>query len=519
MSQQQSQSPNNTGINRRSVLKSGLGAAMAGLLPGSLFASELGSLPSNLSWMTIQQLQQLFRRKQLSPVELTRHFLKRIERLDKVLHAYITVDTEGALLQAKQAEAAIMQGKPLGALHGIPVSIKDLYMTKGVRTTQGSMIYQNHIPDKDEILVERLRRAGAIIIGKTNTPEFATFPRTKTVMAGETVNPWNTNHITGASSGGSGAAVAAGISCFAIGSDGGGSTRIPSCYNGVFGVQPSAGSIPMRKPHPVQMASAGPMTLHPEDAAVMMQVLAGPDPRDPSAIEQPYPDVVGGLADGIKGCKIAWSKDFGYIPILDQRVIDTVEKAAKLFSQAGAHIEEPGLVLPDEQAWSVFLTVNETSYHRGSRLLDFSEQQQALLTPPTAGMLEKVKKSPKISFDKEMAVLEQRAEVQQWADKIFEQYDFICTPTLGITAPKIPAGEWQQPYEDPLYAKRISTPYTYIVNVLGLTAVSIPCGFVDGLPVGLQLIGKRFDDLRVLQAAKVFSELQPWADKHPAMAV
>jgi len=504
-------------LSRRNLLKATL-ATSALAASGGALAAKTKPLPDDITWMPGIELRHLIAKKTLSPVEVVEHFLNRIDRLEPTLHAYITVDHEGARAQAKEAEAAVMRGDSLGPLHGLPISIKDLYDTKGLRTTQGSMIYKDYIPDSDEILVERLRKAGAIILGKTQTPEFATFPRTKTLLAGETHNPWDTSRITGASSGGSGVAVAAGMSCFSIGSDGGGSTRIPSCFNGVFGLQPSAGRLPMRIPRPVHMASAGPMSLHVRDSAALIQVMSGKDHRDPSAIESSSPDFLGELDKGVDGYRIAWSRDWGCIPDVEPRVTDTIAAAAKLFGDAGAHLDNPNIVLPDDKAWSVFLTINETSYHRGGRLLDFTPEQQALLTPPTQQMLEQVKNAQKISSTKHIEALKNRAELAHWMDGIFEKYDLICTPTLGIVAPKIPDAPWDQPYLDPYYARHISTSYTYIVNVLGLAAASVPCGFVDGLPVGLQIIGPRFADLKVMRAAQAFSKLKPWMNTHPALA-
>lgn len=502
---------------RRTFLKGSLAAAGA----ASMGVANARTKPTaeDITWLPGYELRQLISQKVLSPVEVTGHFLDRISRLDPVIHAYITVDPDDVMKQARAAEQRVMSGEPLGPLHGLPISIKDLYNTRGLRTTQGSMIYKDFVPDHDAILVERLRQAGAIILGKTQTPEFATFPRTTTLMAGECRNPWNPDHITGASSGGSGAAVASGMSCFSIGSDGGGSTRIPACYNGVFGFQPSAGRIPMRTPRTVHMASAGPMTLYVEDAATIIQVLSGKDPRDPSAIEAEAPNFLGALDKGIKGCRIAWSRDWGVVPDVEPRVTAAVEKAVQRFTEAGAIVDAPEIRFPDEQAWQVFLTLNETSYRRGGRLLDFTPEQQAQLTPPTKQMLELVKSRPAISTEQWHDALKNRAEVMRWMSGLFADHDLICTPTLGIVAPEIPEAPWAQPYPDKYYENHISTCYTYMVNVLGLPAASVPCGFIDGLPIGLQIIGPRFADTRVFRAAQAFARLQPWMAKHPALAL
>lgn len=500
---------------RRDFIKGVLvSAAITPAIPGIARAATVGS-DDELTWMPGWKVREMMANKQVSPTEVALHFLKRIEKFDPLLHAYITVDQEYTLKEAQVAEKAIMKGETLGPLHGLPISIKDLYMTKGMRTTRGCMVFKDNIPQVDELLVERLRKAGAVILGKSQTSEFATFPRTKTLLAGECRNPWNTNHITGASSGGGGAAVAAGMSPYAIGSDGGGSTRIPASYNGVVGFQPSAGRIPSREPHSVQMASAGPMTIDVRDSAIIIQALSGLDPRDPSAIERPAPDFIGHLHDGVKGLRIAWSKDWGHAKMdLDPRVSSAVAKSVKRFEEAGAYIDNPNIVLDEDKAWEVFMSVNLFAYDRAGT---YTDEEFQLLTPPSQNMLTEFSKMAEINFEQKMATLEKRAELQSWMDTIFSKYDLICTPTMGLVAPQIPAGEWDQPYADSYYAARMGTPYTYICNVLGLPAISVPCGFIDGLPIGLQIIGPRFSDTRVMAAAQTFSEIQPWMNTHPKM--
>lgn len=504
-----------TGISRRTALKASIAAAAAGAVPTAAMAGMFkSSVPvTDVTWMPAVQLAKLVARKKISPVEITQHFLARIDALEPKIHAYITVDTEGALAQAKQAEQQVMRGERLGPMHGLPISIKDLVMTRGLRTTYGSRLYENHIPTRDEIQVERLRAAGAIILGKTNTAEFGRYSRTRTYVGGETLNPWDTERISGASSGGSAAAVAAGISTLSIASDGGGSTRIPACFNGVFGFQPSAGRIPMRIPKKTVMSSTGPATLHVEDAALIMSVIGGPDARDPSAIARPNPDFSGLLNKGVKKARIAWTPNFGRIPTVDSRVEFAISKAVKLFSDAGADVDMPEIYLP-ENSWEVFWMLNASA--TGDSLSSMTPAQFEQLTPPLKKLFDRINASPPLTPENEMAALEQRAGLKRWADSIFETYDFICSPTINMVAPKIP-DDWQQPYEHPLFATQISTPFTHIANVLGLPAASVPCGFVDGMPIGLQIISRRFNDVQVLQAAKTFARLQPWMDQHPAM--
>lgn len=504
-----------SGLSRRDVLKAGT-AALATAVTHPVFSATGKTSPpaESITWMSGFELRGMIARKEVSPVEVTRHFLDRIEAIDPVIHAYITVDAEGALAQAKTLERAVLRREPLGPMGGLPISIKDLAMTRGLRTTYGSLLYKDYIPEWDEILVERLRAAGAVILGKTNTPEFGRFPRTKNFVAGETLNPWDTNRISGASSGGSGAAVAAGISGLSIASDGGGSTRIPACFNGVFGLQPSAGRIPMRIPRKVPMSSMGPCTLHVEDAALIMSVISGPDPRDPSAIEQANPDFMAELGKGIEGARLAWTPDFGRLPTLDTRVTAGVEKAVKRFTEAGAVVEEPGLHMP-EQTWEVFWAINAAE--TGDKLAQLTPEQFELLTPPLKALSERINAFPAMTPEREMAALEQRAGLARWAGGIFDKFDFICSPTVNMIAPLIPEG-WEQPYDHPLFAQQISTPFTHIANVLGLPAVSVPCGFVDGMPIGMQMIGQRFQDASVLRAAYAFARIQPWMDLHPPIA-
>jgi Asp-tRNA(Asn)/Glu-tRNA(Gln) amidotransferase A subunit family amidase len=509
---------NNVNITRRNLLKAGSAALLTTQVPNLMAASFKQTKSSELAWTPGWKLRELIANKSLSPVELTSYFLERIGRVDPAINSYVTVDAEGAMAQAKIAEDMVMKGKPLGPLHGLPLSIKDLIETRGLRTTHGSEIFKNYIPDRDEVQVERLRAAGAIILGKTNSPEFGKFPRTKSSVAGETFNPWNLNRISGASSGGSGAAVAAGISAMGVGSDGGGSTRIPSCYNGVFGLQPSAGRVPMRTPRSVNTTSSGPVTLHVRDAATIIQVMSGYHPMDPSSIEQPAPDFLGERDKGIAGYKIAWSRDLGVVPIVDARVVDAIENSVTRFAEVGATVDAPNIVFPDEKAFEVFKVVNQTSNRVGEILLNYTPQEQEKLTPPLKNILDMAREST-ITEQDEILMLENRADVLSWAESIFASYDLICTPTLGIIAPEVPAGEWDQPYTDPFYAARISTCYTYLANILGLPAASVPCGFVDGMPIGMQIIGPRFADVKVMRAAQAFSVIQPWMDYHPKLAL
>ncbi len=498
-------------MDRRTLLQSACVAAAAGAVGVRAAAGEI----SELTWAPAWKLVGMIKAKAISPVDLTRHYLARIDRINPQINGYITVDHEGALAQARVAEQAVMRGEDLGPLHGIPISIKDLALTKGLRSTDGSLIFKDRIPDHDDIFVARLRKAGVVVLGKNNTPEFGKFARSMNRVIGETRNPWDVRRITGASSGGAGAVSAAGISPFAIASDGGGSTRIPAHFNGAFGLQPSPGRLPLLEPivGGPQQVSFGPMTLDVMDAAIIMNVMAGPDRRDPSAIQTPAPDFTAGLNDGIKGYRIAWSDDFGHIPILDRRVLQAQKSSAYLLERAGAMVEDPAIKLYNFfEPWAV------TNAALGSvaRIRNFSDDQKALISPPVAGTMLHDRPIPTASdIAKAEAV---RSDIGARFEALFDRYDVICTPVSTTIAPIAPDG-WEQPYANPVYAREFGTPYTHVVNFLGLTAASVPCGFVDGLPVGMQVIARRLDEAKVFRVAQALARLQPWDQRHPTLAI
>jgi Asp-tRNA(Asn)/Glu-tRNA(Gln) amidotransferase A subunit family amidase len=463
--------------------------------------------------------------RQVSPVEVTRHFLGRANRLQPKIHAYITIDAEGALGQANAAEKAILAGDVLGPLHGVPIGIKDLIWTKGLRSTGGSLLYEDFVPDEDEILVERLRKAGAIILGKTNTPEFGAYARSKNRLCEEALNPWDTTRITGASSGGAGAASAAGTPPINIGSDGGGSIRLPAAYNGVFALHPSAGRVPNQRWRDRYHDSCGPMTLDVRDAANVLQVVAGPDPRDSDAMDDTPEDYLAGFDAGVSGVRIAWSRDFGHIPILDTRVVGTVAAAVQRFTDAGAHVDEPGLRMED--LWEAFILTKMQGDHVIRELAALPAEKRALLSP---GLKPAVDLAASLRDDgntaearpeddaKIAAALRVREDTQAEFAALFQRYDLICTPTTSMVVPVAPPG-FDIPYTHAFYADRFGVPYLYSVNFTGMTAASVPCGFVDGLPVGMHLIAPCGQEALLLRAAQAFSEIQPWHETHPLLAL
>ena len=292
-------------------------------------------METSLAFTSATEIRRLFLNKELSPVELTRLFLDRIDAIDGQLNSYLTISAEEALDLAREAEKAMMNGIDKGPLHGVPVSIKDLEMTKGTRTTGGSLIYRDRIPTADSTVVERIRAAGAIILGKTNTPEFGLLGHTQNLLGDHCRNPWNTELTTGGSSGGAGSSLAAGLCSLATGSDGGGSIRIPASFCGIYGIKPTQGRVPLYPgiSGPVTVnhfSQSGPMSRTVEDSALLLQVMAGHDLRDVNTLRDKPGDYLAAMKRSVEGLKIAWSPDFGYAAV-DQEVARICKESALLF--------------------------------------------------------------------------------------------------------------------------------------------------------------------------------------------
>ena len=451
--------------------------------------------------------------RELSPVELTQIFLERIERLNPRLNAYCTLTPELALEQARTAEAAIMRGET-GPLLGLPVSVKDLIFTKGVRTTRGSLLFAEAVPEEDAPSVERLKAARAVILGKTNTPELGWRGSTDNRVFGPTRNPWNLERTPGGSSGGASAQVAAGLGPLALGTDGGGSVRIPASYTGIFGLKPSLGRVPVYPASATgELSHIGPMARTVADAALLLSVVAGPDERDRFSLPADQTDYLAvceqGAREGLKGLRIAWSPDLGYAPV-EPEVRAITEKAARRFTELGAELEEanPGFD-PPSPVFNVYFYGGLTA-----SLNDLMATKADLLDPGLRRVVERGQKLSGLDWGK--AAL---GKIALW-DKVrrfYERYDLLLTPTLpqtafelGIDGPDTIAGQsveglgW--------------TPFTYPFNLTGQPAASVPCGFdSQGLPVGLQIVGRRFADATVLRAAAAFEALQPWASRRPPL--
>lgn len=463
-----------------------------------------------LCWKSASDLAAAIKRRKISPVEVVDAVLARIEKLNSTLNAYCTVTADSARRGAKSAERALMKrGARLGLLHGVPFSIKDLIITKGVRTTWGTRLYADHVPQEDAPVVGRLKAAGGIMVGKTNTPMFGWIGATHNLLFGATRSPWNLDRTPGGSSGGAGAAVAAGMAPLAVGTDGGGSIRIPASFSGIFGLKPSYGRVPTYPPSAAwSLSHAGPMTRTVADAALMLNVIAGPDERDQYSLPPAGVDYVKALKGSLRGLRVAWSSTLGFAHVVDPEVLAATERAARGFKAFGCRVDVVDVKFPDpSEAWNAIFCGGIAT-----RLTPYFPDRRSDIDPGLVRIIEETLKWPPTKY------------VQAWFDrlafwdavrKLFVTYDLLLTPTvacppfkIGLDNPTEIAGTPIQPYG--------WIPFTYPFNMTGQPAASVPCGFTrDGLPIGLQIVGRRFDDRTVLRAAAAFEKARPWAGKRP----
>jgi aspartyl-tRNA(Asn)/glutamyl-tRNA(Gln) amidotransferase subunit A len=459
------------------------------------------------------------RARNLSPVEVVDAVLARMDRLEPVLHAFCTPTPEAARADAERIEADLAAGRDVGPLAGVPVGIKDLVATKGVPTVMGSWAYRDFVPDEDDVVVERLKDAGAIVLGKTNVPEFGYSGVGHNPVFDTTVNPWNTDLTSGGSSAGSGAAVASGMGPFAIGSDGGGSVRIPSSFCGLFGMKASWGRVPLypgvkdeRYPGVSSWESLehiGPMSRTVADGALMLSVIAGPDDRDRNTLPAPDFDWMRTLQAGVKGLRVAYSPDWGYAAV-DPRVREVVGRAVEVFARdLGCEVEEahPGWENPYEAFWGV--VINETDLVGMRRLADELGDR---MTPHLREVLRQEWTAEQLTS---AVVARKGVYNRMW--RFMRTYDLLLTPTLavppfetGIQGPTVIDGREVDQFE--------WLAFTFPMNLTGNPAATVPAGFTDdGLPIGLQIVGRHLDDPTVLRAAAAFEAAAPWADRWPPL--
>jgi amidase len=471
------------------------------------------TLHRDICFIPAGELVRLYRARKISPLEVMQAVLARIDAVNPEVNAYVTVARDSALAAARAATRALgRKGTALPSLHGVPVSIKDLSATKGIRTTWGSVLFTDHVPDKDDLVVERLKAAGAIVVGKTNTPEFGAGGNTFNSLFGATRNPWNTALTCGGSSGGAAVAVACGMGPIAQGTDLGGSVRVPASFCGVLGFRPTPGLVPA---YPRTLAwdtlsVTGPLARTVGDVALMLAAIAGPDDRAPISYEVDTSQFTRAVkAPSIKGWRIAWTPDLhGLLPV-DADVARVAESVIRVFRSIGAKLERAS---PD------FSAVKEIV--RGTRAVTMV----ALQADKWPGWREQLQKDLVRDIDQALTRTARdvaRSEMLRSAlwhrvREFMASRDLLVLPTVAV--PPFPV---EQPYPPEVNGK-ILDDYTewfyltYAITLTGLPAISVPCGFTrSGLPVGLQIVGRRRQEVAVLRAAAALEAVAPWGSSIP----
>lgn len=444
-------------------------------------------------------------------MELTDAVLDRIERVNPRINAFSTVADDLARQAAKIAESAVMHGEPLGPLHGVPVSVKDLVFTRGIATAAGSRIFQDFVPEEDAVAVERLKGAGAVILGKTNTPEFGHKAVTDNPLFGITRNPWRLDRTAGGSSGGAGAAVAAGLGPLALGTDGGGSIRIPASFTGIYGLKPSFGRVPEGRGFAgwETLSVLGPMTRTVRDAALMLDVLAGPDDRDPASLPAAAGSFLAACDGPIQGWSVAWTPDLGYARV-DPEVARISEEAAAVFESLGCRVETvaTGWENPEE----VFAVLVSAQMYAawGERLPEWRDW----MGPTFVRVLER---GGGVTLKEYLDAARRRQEFSKDVQSFLARFDLLLTPTVAVP-PFADGGFGPRKIAGQAVTALGWMPFTYPFNLTGQPAATVPARFTsDGLPVGLQIIGRRFAEGRVLAASAAFEAARPWGSEKPPL--
>lgn len=451
-------------------------------------------MKTDLNYLTVTQALSLLQKGDLAPQALTEACCRQIERLNPLINAFITV------LPSSRVE------KPAqGALAGIPIAVKDLYDTQGVRTTAGTPFFDDHVPAQDAVIVKKMKDAGAVILGKTNTHEVALGVTNVNPHYGACRNPWDTARISGGSSGGSAAAVAAGMCLAALGTDTGGSIRIPASLCGVVGFKPTYGRTSLRGVFPLSwnLDHAGPLTRSVRDAALLLQVMAGYDPDDPASVNVPVGDYLAGIEAGVSGWRIGLAVGEYIEEASDAEVLASVRQAAQIFTNLGAKVEEVELdwLLPAALANGRMVQADGATVHR-ERLAQQPERFGA-------DVRQRLESGRALSSTEYSLARRTQVEVQRRSADFFSRYDILLLPTTPIPAPAIEG-------EDAIQRARLLTRFTAPFNLSGLPALSMPCGFTqEGLPVGLQIVSGAWQEAKALQAGQAYEQASTWRRQPP----
>jgi aspartyl-tRNA(Asn)/glutamyl-tRNA(Gln) amidotransferase subunit A len=463
----------------------------------------VSSSATNLADRTATELVGLYRSGQASPVEATEAVLTRISERDPALNAFCIVDADGALASARGSEARWQKSAPMDILDGVPVSIKDLLLTRGWPTLRGSRTADPKQPwEVDAPVTARLREAGAVLLGKTNTPEFGIKGTTDNLLTGITRNPWNTKMTPGGSSGGAAAAVASGMGPVAVGTDGAGSIRIPSTFCGIPGIKPSFGRVPAFPLSPMgTVAHVGPHARSVEDLALMLTVMSRPDARDWTSLPYEARDYRVGLSDGVCNLRVAFSPDLGYVNNVDPEVAAAVRAAAESFAALGAHVDEmaPGFANPEEITTKLWFV--------GSlALINNLTPEQVALTDPALRW--QADEGRKVSVMEVQKLTARRTELGSFMRQFHQRYDLLLTPGVAVPAFEAKApDQWELKLDTFLGW----TPFSYPFNLTQQPAAVVPCGLTrSGLPISLQIVGPMHGDALVLRAARAYESTREW---------
>ena len=466
---------------------------------------------ADIPFLSVAELSRLIEEKEVSPVEAVEAYLERIDRVDSKLNSYVTVCREEALQAAREAERAIAQGSYLGPMHGIPTAVKDQFYTRGIRTTGGSTILWDFVPDEDATVVANLKAAGAILLGKLNLSEFAlgdSFHH----PAGTPHNPWNLEHNPGMSSSGSAAATAAFLCATSLGEDTGGSTRIPAAWSGLVGLRPTWGRVSRYGVLPVcwSMDTVGPISRTVEDCAITFKAIAGHDPKDQYSSNTPVPDYRRALEGDIKGIRVGVITEKVHTDEVDPEIRDAVVKAVGVLGELETSVEEVSIPLIEKAgAFSKALTDMEGAsvHYEGlkNRVKEYDHNSRvrlltAILTPAQAYY-----KAQKL-----------RALLRQHILEALERVDVLVLPTSPVPAPRLPDSPGVKSMEEARGRIFGVRGFTGPFNLANVPAISIPCGFtLEDLPISLQIVGRPFDDETVMKVAHAYEQATPWHTRRP----
>jgi len=472
-------------------------------------------MKDKVCFLPAYEMKEKIQSQELTSQEITETIIERIEKINPIINAYCTPTFDLAREMAKKADQLVKKGEKLGLLHGIPTSIKDLMQTKGIRTTFGSKLYENFIPEENEVAVQRLLDAGCVMLGKTNTPAFGHIALTNNKIFGETKTPWDIERNSGGSSGGAASSVASGLGPLALGSDGGGSIRVPSSCCGVYGLKPTFGRIPSYPRIGIAFHSMdhyGPIVRYVKDAALMLNVLKGEHPAFRYSIPNDNIDYFKTLENIPPKLKIGYSTSLGFGKILADEVKKNILDNVQKFSQFNWDVEEANLKIRNpEFAFNTLVTIGYA--------YDLQKEYAAnpeILDPDLIAQIRLGIDNNSMNIEKAQYL---RKQVNEAMYQYFKDYDLLITPTIPCTAFK---PEWLETGTTfPKIGKKALNitswmTFTYPFNLTGLPAASIPSGWdKSGLPIGMQIVGKRFDELTVLQVSQAFEEIAPWQDKKP----